>query len=55
MQCVMYKWTGQEPLEQDDPEIWALIREEKARQNSGLELIASEVSSSVLLDCVMFI
>ena len=55
MQCVMSKWTGQEPLEQDDPEMWDLIREEKARQKSGLELIASEVSSSVLLDCVVFI
>jgi glycine hydroxymethyltransferase len=41
----MSKWTGQEPLEQDDPEMWALIREEKARQKSGLELIASEVSN----------
>lgn len=54
LQCMLSKWTGQEPLEQDDPEMWALIREEKERQKSGLELIASEVSSSVCLDCVMF-
>ena len=35
-------WTGQEPLEQDDPEIASIIRDEKKRQTSGLELIASE-------------
>jgi len=35
-------WTGQEPLAEDDPEIWSLIQQEKKRQNSGLELIASE-------------
>lgn len=35
-------WTGQEPLSQDDPEMWKLIKEEKQRQISGLELIASE-------------
>jgi len=29
-------------LSEDDPEIWALIQHEKKRQNSGLELIASE-------------
>ena len=27
---------------QDDPEMWGLIQEEKARQRLGLELIASE-------------
>ena len=37
-------WTGTEPLAQDDPEMWDLVREEKKRQRSGLELIASEVS-----------
>ena len=31
-----------EPLDQDDPEVWSLIQEEKRRQCSGLELIASE-------------
>ena len=35
-------WTGQEPLAQDDPEIDQLIKDEKIRQCSGLELIASE-------------
>ncbi|CAM1154784.1 SHMT2 (predicted) [Pycnogonum litorale] len=35
-------WTGKVPLSEDDPEIWSLIREEKARQSEGLELIASE-------------
>ncbi|UYV62728.1 SHMT2 [Cordylochernes scorpioides] len=35
-------WTCQEPLAQDDPEIWNLIQEEKQRQVRGLELIASE-------------
>ncbi|KAG1698528.1 Serine hydroxymethyltransferase, mitochondrial [Nymphon striatum] len=35
-------WTGQEPLSQDDPEMWSLIQEEKQRQISGIELIASE-------------
>ncbi|XP_065838974.1 serine hydroxymethyltransferase, mitochondrial-like [Oscarella lobularis] len=36
------QWTGQEPLEKDDPEIFDLIRKEKKRQVAGLELIASE-------------
>ena len=36
------KWTGQEPLAADDPEVAGLIRAEKLRQKSGLELIASE-------------
>ncbi|CAG7820152.1 unnamed protein product, partial [Allacma fusca] len=35
-------WTGTEPLAQDDPEMWHLVQEEKKRQISGLELIASE-------------
>ncbi|XP_071941370.1 serine hydroxymethyltransferase, mitochondrial-like [Antedon mediterranea] len=35
-------WTLQEPLTEDDPEISALIKEEKKRQVRGLELIASE-------------
>ncbi|XP_046645304.1 serine hydroxymethyltransferase, mitochondrial-like [Daphnia pulicaria] len=38
----MSKWTGQETLAQDDPEMWALVKEEKMRQKQGLELIASE-------------
>ena len=36
------KWTGQEPLSEDDPEVAGLIRAEKLRQKTGLELIASE-------------
>ncbi|XP_021967426.1 serine hydroxymethyltransferase, mitochondrial isoform X2 [Folsomia candida] len=36
------QWTGQEPLAQDDPEMWELVKEEKIRQVNGLELIASE-------------
>ena len=36
------KWTGQEPLSEDDPEVAGLIRAEKRRQKTGLELIASE-------------
>ena len=36
-------WTLQEPLAEDDPEIMSLIKEEKHRQRTGLELIASEV------------
>jgi len=35
-------WTGQEALQQDDPEMWSLVQEEKTRQKLGLELIASE-------------
>jgi hypothetical protein len=50
LQCLMSRWTGQEPLKQDDPEMWALICEEKTRQKSGLELIASEASNSVSSD-----
>ncbi|XP_071452212.1 serine hydroxymethyltransferase, mitochondrial-like isoform X2 [Hetaerina americana] len=35
-------WNGNETLAEDDPEMWALLKEEKARQVQGLELIASE-------------
>lgn len=35
-------WTGQEALEQEDPEMYDLIKQEKDRQVRGLELIASE-------------
>lgn len=43
-------WIGQEVLEKEDPEIWELVQEEKRRQVTGLELIASEnfASRSVL-------
>lgn len=36
-------WTLREPLQEDDPEISALIKREKERQRCGLELISSEV------------
>lgn len=35
-------WPGEESLEENDPEIFSLIHEEKNRQIDGLELIASE-------------
>jgi len=36
------KWTGTEALQDDDSEIMTLIKKEKHRQKTGLELIASE-------------
>ena len=50
-------WTGQESLEEDDPEMWSLVQEEKQRQLTGLELIASEnfcsrAALSVLGSCL---
>merc|ERR1739838_184440 len=50
-------WTGQETLAEDDPEMYELVREEKRRQMSGLELIASEnfcsrAALSVLGSCL---
>uniref|UniRef100_A0A1A8SB38 Serine hydroxymethyltransferase n=1 Tax=Nothobranchius rachovii TaxID=451742 RepID=A0A1A8SB38_9TELE len=36
------RWTGQESLAEDDPEMWSLLQKEKDRQSRGLELIASE-------------
>ena len=38
-----HHWAGNELLENNDPEMYALIRKEKERQRNGLELIASEV------------
>jgi len=35
-------WTGKEPLKEDDPEMYDLIKREQSRQVNGLELIASE-------------
>jgi glycine hydroxymethyltransferase len=35
-------WTGRETLRDVDPEMYGLIRKEKQRQISGLEMIASE-------------
>jgi glycine/serine hydroxymethyltransferase len=42
-------WTGTEPLAEDDPEMWELVKEEKVRQVNGLELIASEVLRKTLI------
>lgn len=39
--------TLNQPLEQSDPELFALIRKEKSRQMRGLEMIASENFTSV--------
>jgi len=36
------KWTGNEPLAEDDPEVFNIIKKEKYRQVHGIELIASE-------------
>ena len=41
-------WTGNESLQQEDPEVADIIANEKRRQCEGLELIASEVSSEVM-------
>lgn len=40
------------PLEQEDAEIYNLIQQEKYRQYSGLELIASEVSFLFLFSTI---
>ena len=40
---VRYEWTGSQCLADDDPEVMAIVCNEKARQKTGLELIASEV------------
>lgn len=46
-------WTGKTPLEEVDPDIQRLIREEKNRQVSGLELIASEnFTSRAVMECL---
>jgi glycine hydroxymethyltransferase len=46
----MASWTGQEPLQQDDPEVYGILQKEKAKQKSGIVLIPSEnlASRSVL-------
>lgn len=42
-ELVQAVWTGCDPLAEVDPEVQAIIRKEKHRQKTGLELIASEV------------
>ncbi len=41
-------WTGKDSLDDNDPEIRAVIAREKDRQTRGLELIASEVREARL-------
>jgi len=43
VESVRYEWSGLQCLADDDPEVMAIVRKEKARQKMGLELIASEV------------
>ena len=44
---------GQTPLAEHDPEMHALIEEEKVRQRGGLELIASEnFTSKAVMECL---
>merc|ERR1712032_4321 len=46
-------WTLNTPLAQSDPEVEGLIKAEKARQRSGLEMIASENFTSLpVLECM---
>lgn len=45
-------WTGTEPLQQDDPEMWDLIQQEKHRQRHGIELIASEVLTLISFEAL---
>jgi len=37
------EWTGSQCLAEGDPEVMNIVHKEKARQKTGLELIASEV------------
>jgi len=46
-------WNLNDPLKSVDPEVYALIVEEKKRQKKGLEMIASEnFTSLAVLDCL---
>ena len=47
----MASWSGDEPLAQDDPEVYDIIRKEKIKQKNGIVLIASEVRS-IVVSCV---
>lgn len=47
-QAIRTLWTGRESLEEDDPELMSIIKQEKKRQVNGLELIASEVIPEVV-------
>ena len=46
-------WTMNADLEDVDPELYSIIRAEKARQTAGLEMIASEnFTSRAVLQCM---
>merc|ERR1712088_828698 len=46
-------WTLNTPLAQSDPEVEGIIKDEKARQRAGLEMIASENFTSLpVLECM---
>ena len=47
--------TLSDKLSNVDPEVWGLLQEEKQRQLSGLELIASEVSEGLFKQHSVFI
>ena len=48
-----HKWTLQDDLSVDDPEMYEIICKEKLRQKRGLELIASEnFASKSVLQCL---
>jgi len=47
------KWTGNEPLAEEDPEVYNIIKKEKYRQIHGIELIASEnFTSKAVIECL---
>ena len=49
----MKKISGNAPLSDSDPELYSLIKQEKNRQRSCLELIASEnFTSKAVMDAV---
>jgi len=48
-----HAWTMNQPLEDLDPEVFAIIQKEKKRQTCSLEMIASEnFTSLAVLDCL---
>ncbi|KAK2159764.1 hypothetical protein NP493_1689g00002 [Ridgeia piscesae] len=51
--CQRHLWTGKEPLQEDDPELFKIISNEHNRQTVGLELIASEnFTSRAVMDAL---
>ena len=52
----MAKISGNTPLCDSDPELYSLIKQEKTRQRSCLELIASEnFTSKAVMDAVRYV